>query len=213
MLHLTQAMKSPLLGPSRAAVNGYRRDTLTPDRKKGDFRDLFLAGRADEYVVENGIEVMKYEDPGKDDFIMEIADRYPDCRFVASHREIGKVINSHHNIKKWGHPIEDVLFQFSACLSIYEELARRGRLFLIDVDDPLAFSLDAFSAFLEATPSGKAFDMVSAWLPVNDLRYQKEKHDGGMTDVVHHPDVARLRETHFWIAEAEARYGSLTRRA
>ena len=55
--------------------------------------------------------------------------------------------------------------------------------------------------------------MVSAWLPVNDLRYQKEKHDGGMTDVVPHPAVARLRETHFWVAEAETRYGSLTRRA
>ena len=36
-------MKSPFLGPFRAAVNGYRRDTLIADRKKGDFREFFLA--------------------------------------------------------------------------------------------------------------------------------------------------------------------------
>ncbi len=80
------------------------------------------------------------------------------------------------------------------------------------MDDPAAFSLDAFAAFLEATPSGKALDMISSWLPINDLRYQKEKHDGGMTEVVPHPDVARLRETHFWITEAETHYAALTRR-
>ena len=45
-------MKSPFLGPSRAAVNGYRRDTLAPDRKEGDFRELFLSEPGNEGVFE-----------------------------------------------------------------------------------------------------------------------------------------------------------------
>ncbi|MGF6861694.1 hypothetical protein ABIE69_002267 [Rhodobacteraceae bacterium MBR-64] len=154
---------------------------------------------------------MKFEDAGKDDFVLEIASRYPECKFVASHRSIEKTINSHFNIQAWGHSIDDVLFQYSACLTIYEELFALRRFYLIDVDRPASFSLNAFTSFMGGSASEKTHAMVAGWMPVNDLAYQISKAGKGFNPnaVKVHPALKNLRQRHFWIDDAESRYQAL----
>lgn len=208
VVSLARTMHTPLMKGRFGAINGYRTNTREPEDQKGRFREDYTGGRAFDNIERNGISYMKFEDAGQDEFILQLARRYPDCKFVASHRKIEKVIDSHFNIKKWGHSIDDVLFQFSACLSIYEELFAMGRFFLIDVDQPAGFSLDAFAAFMDGTPSDETRAMVEGWKPVNDLEYQISKggKDFDPAAVVAHPALETLRRRHFWIDEADRRY-------
>jgi hypothetical protein len=128
-------------------------------------------------------------------------------RFCRLSQITAKTVNSHYNIKKWGHSIEDVLYQYSSCLSIYEELMEEGCLFLINVDDPSSFSPQSFCRFLNGSSCFKFEEAVKDWKPVNDLLYQKDKFGekllGSPED---HPQCKSLSSLHFWIAEAESRY-------
>ena len=203
------AVTGGLMPQSR--ISGSRAEGFRRAEKDGDFQAMFADGQGLGYLAQNGIRALKYEDPGKDDFVLELLEAAPQAVFVASYRSIERVIESHHNITRWGHSEADVLHQFSACLTLYEKIADRGRLFLVDVDDRESFDLDASTRFLgvDAVP-GKARDGVAGWQPVNDLQYQVEK-TGTFHGRVTPPRLERLREIHDWIEGHEARYADLIR--
>jgi hypothetical protein len=195
-------------------INGFRREQYRKEEKTGDFRELYLKGRGLEYIEKNRLVSMKYEEPGKDDFVLALADNNPNVVFVASHRQIEDVISSHYNIKSWGHGEADVLYQYSSCITLYEELARRRRMFLVDVDRKELFDSDAFARFLGLSgPSDDARDFVEQWQPVNDLRHQIEQSGTSFTGRNSPPRLERLRQIHRWIGEVDARYEALCQRS
>jgi hypothetical protein len=196
-----------------ARVNGARADKYRPEEKDGEFREMFRAGQGLEYLARNRIKSLKFEDPGKDDFVREIAEAAPSARFVTSSRRLERVLESHFNIRAWGHGEADVLHQFSACLTLFEELYDAGRLFMVEVDEPQHFDGDAFARFLglEALPR-RARRMVEEWQPVNDLKYQVEKRGDAFEGRQTPPRLERLRQIHPWIGEVEERYTAMSRR-
>lgn len=207
VLQLTFAVCGDIQPQSR--ISGARREGHKPQEKTGDFWDVFQRGEGYEYLAANRIRGLKFEDPGKDDFVIGLLDLAPNARFVASYRPLELVIESHHNITKWGHPEADVLFQFSACLTLYEQLAAAGRLFLINVDQPQQFNLQAFANFLGRGPSEKAKALAATWTPVNTLQYQIEKSGGEFAGRRSAPRLDRLREIHDWVPDYEQRYQTL----
>jgi hypothetical protein len=190
-------------------VNGARRDTAANEKSLGNFTEMLKAGQGIAYVNDNRISAMKYEDPGKDDFAIELMAAFPEAKAVTSYRRIEDVISSHYNIRQWGHGEADVLYQFSSSLDIYKRLFERGQLFMINVDSPATFSLGQLSRFLNVAPTRAALDVVSGWEPTNTLGYQQEKHDGGIHDRVLPPRIERLREIHPWIEGTERQYLSM----
>ena len=227
VMQLAGSIDSVYVKGRLAAVNGFRNNTRESEAEKGWFKEEFSKGKGIDYLEKKLIRRMKFEDPGSDDFIWQVAERYPDCRFVASHRSIEKVINSHYSIKSWGHDLADVVFQYSSCLHLYEKLHLHGRFFLIDVDSPESFSLNALCGFLEGSPTDQTNEIVESWTPTNTLGYQLEKEGNfanlnrknsvdslGVTkdakkEILTHPMVPTLREKHFWINDADSRYDYL----
>lgn len=210
VLQLTTALGIGL-APS-ARVNGHRTDRYKPETKTGDFKAMFEEGRAAHYLRDNGIRALKYEDPGKDDFVLALLDLAPEARFVASYRRVESVIESHHNLR-WGHGVEDVLYQFSACATLYEQLADAGRMFLVDVEDRSRFDLEAFCRFLDSPVSRRAKALVDRWQPINDLKHQVEKSGETYVERVSTPRLDRLRRIHPWIDDVERRYLDLVERS
>lgn len=205
IVKLTRSLYGASLGKV-SLVNGARKDTAAKEDTIGDFAQMLKAGQGLAYVRDNGIAAMKYEDPGKDDFVIELMDAYPEARAVTSYRRIEDIISSHYNIRRWGHNEADILYQFSASLSVYRRLFERGQLFMVNVDSPGTFSLDQFAAFLGTTPTRAATDIVAQWEPTNTLEYQQEKHDGGVRQREIPPRIRRLREIHPWVNDVEREY-------
>lgn len=211
VLQLTMAVAGGLQPQSR--INGGRREGHKPNEKTGQFLEMFKAGKGFDYLTQNNIRSLKFEDPGKDDFVEDLAEAAPNARFVASYRPIERVIESHYNIEKWGHLESDVLYQFSACLTLYERLASHGRLFLINVDDKSGFDLEAFAAFLGIdTPPERAKALVAEWAPLNTLQYQVEKSGADYRGRRRPPRIDRLNEIHDWVPEYEQRYRLLCKK-
>lgn len=207
VLQLTFAVSGDIQPQSR--VSGARREGHKPQEKSGDFWEMFRKNEGYHYLADNRIRGLKFEDPGKDDFIAGLLELAPNARFVASYRPLESVIESHYNIAKWGHSEADVLYQFSACLTLYERLAATGRFFLINVDEPQQFNLQAFASFLDRGVTDRAKTLAAAWTPVNTLQYQVEKSGAEYEGRRRAPRLDRLREIHDWIPDYEERYQAL----
>ena len=152
---------------------------------------------------------MKYEDPGKDDFIRWTAERWPEAKYIASYRSLELVISSHYNIESWGHDEADVIYQFSASLELYEWLFKRNRLLMIDVTNATDFSVEKVEAFLGIAANDAVKKAVAEWQPTNTLEYQKEKGGDKNKDVVKPPRIERLFDIHPWAPAIEARYQAI----
>lgn len=209
MVKLTRAAFGSRL-KNVARVNGYRKDNAASADTIGEFRAMFLEGRALEYIADNNIDAMKFEDPGDTDFIIRLFDKYPEAKAVASWRPIEKVLSSHESINKWGHTEANVLHQFSASLHVYRELHRRGQLCLINVESPESFDVDAFCAFLKLPKNPQIEKLAAEWEPVNTLEYQQEQHDGGTHGRVVSDRILAIRDIHPWIPELEDAYVAMT---
>ena len=205
ILKLTRSLYGSKLGKV-ALINGARRDTTANEDTVGSFKEFMADGKGAEYIDANSIGALKYEDPGKDDFVLSIMDSYPEARAVASYRRIEDIIVSHYNINRWGHGEPDVLYQFSASLAMYQELFSRGQLYLVNVDSPETFSLKDLTRFLGVDETRAAREIVAGWEPSNTLAYQQEKHDGGVHGKSTPPRIERLRKIHPWVDEVEQGY-------
>ena len=184
-------------------INGYRKDSYYPEQKKKNFS----IKNGIEYIVENNIQSMKYEDPGKDDFILEVMERYPQAVFVCSYRPIEKVINSHFNIKKWGHDESDVIYQFSSSLALYKKIDQQGKLVMIDIEAKDKFDKSKFLSALGGEANSRFESIIDQWAPVNDLKYQIEKSEKYNEKKIQLPPrIESLREIHPWIPELEKEY-------
>ena len=204
---LALLVDSPLVKGKPAGITGSRLNNREVGGERGEFNTAYKSGNSIDYIRKKEINIIKLEDPGKDSLVREIAESFPSCVFVASHRSLEKTVNSHLNIKKWGHSIEDVIYQYSACISIYEDLAKAGRLFLVNVDDPASFSPDSFCRFLKGRSCLEFEQFVQEWRPVNDLSYQKDKFGEEFHGVIEeHHQSKSLGSIHFWVAQAEAKY-------
>lgn len=211
VVKLTRSLFGSMLGKV-ALINGARRDTTQDENTIGVFAEMLAQGRGTEYVQANGIAAMKYEDPGKDDFVLDLLEAYPEAKAVTSYRKIEDVIISHHSIRHWGHREADVIYQFSASLHLYRRLFERGRLYMVNVDDPAGFDLELFARFIGAPVTRSAREIVTGWEPVNTLSYQQEKHDGGQHGRHLPPRIERLREIHPWIEGIEREYLAMCNR-
>jgi hypothetical protein len=190
----------------QARVNGARVDRYKEEEKEGLFKEDGIG-----YLKRNNIVSLKYEDPGKDDFILEVADCWPEAKFVCSYRPLPLVIASHYNIKSWGHDEADVIYQFSASLALYEQLHQWGRLVMIDVSDNSHFSLEKVASFLGVKPTPSSRKIVSEWEPINTLHSQISRYGGTEKDVSAPPRIERLFEIHPWAAALEERYRQICR--
>lgn len=205
VLNLTTAWVGYQTLVPQARINGHRVDAYRREEKTG----RFSVADGLKYLEDNNIQSMKYEDPGKDDFIRQVADRWPEAKFVASYRSLERVISSHYNIESWGHDEADVIYQFSASLELYEWLFKQNRLLMIDVTNPADFSVEKVEAFLGAAPSAAVKKTVAEWQPTNTLEYQKEKGGDKNKDVVKPPRIERLFDIHPWAPAIEARYRAI----
>lgn len=210
LLKLTTALTGAALIDPQARVNGARQN-FSEKEEVNTFKKMFLEGRGLTYLREHNIVSMKYEDPGKDDFILDVHREFPNAVFLASYRKIEDVISSHYNIEKWGHHESDVLYQFSACLRLYEELAKDNRFFMLNIDEPGQFSLDCMADKIGVAVTSKARSLVEEWQPINDLKYQVEK-DRVFTGRKEPPRMDILRKIHPWIDKTEQKYLELWRR-
>jgi hypothetical protein len=135
---------------------------------------------------------------------------FPTSKWMASHRKLEDIVISHFNIKKWGHDERYVLKSFRESLPLYELLSEQRRLFVIDINRPSTFNLQAFAAFLGCALTDNALSLVHNWVPINDLAYQKQKHgEAFVGEKEIPPGLSDLRDRHPWITEAEARYQRL----
>lgn len=192
---------SNLLNQSR--INGARKETYHKEEKAG----LFTIADGLKYIEDNELQSMKYEDPGKDDFVLDILKTYPNAKFVCSYRPLEMVINSHFNIKKWGHHEGDVIYQFSASLALYKEIFEAGQLVMVDVTKPQLFDQEKFASAFNADFTPEFTKVVEGWKPVNDLKYQVEKTEEFSDDMVQAPPrIERLSKIHPWIPSLEAQY-------
>lgn len=205
VLSLTTAVFGDLTPQSR--INGARREAYRIEEKKGNFWEMYQKGSGYQYLADNHIRSLKFEDPGKDDFAEGLLELAPNARFVASYRPIEAVIESHFNIETWGHTESNVLYEFSACLTLYERLAAAGRLFLVNVEEKEQFNLEAFVRFLgRSLPSERTLALVDEWKPINTLRDQVEKHGSNYRGRKSAPRLERLRQIHDWASGYEERY-------
>jgi hypothetical protein len=208
LVKLTESLLGSRLQP-QSRITGARRESLNVERDPS-FHDLLSEQKELEYFSAYDIRSLKLEDPGLDDLAGRISEAYPDSKWMASHRRLEDIIISHFNIKKWGHNEQYVLKSFRTSLALYERLAAQGRLFVLDVDKPNLFRLEAFASFLGCQPTEKAAAMIREWQPVNDLAYQKQKYGERFTDGKEiPPGIDNLRDRCPWIEEFEPRYEQL----
>jgi hypothetical protein len=208
VVKLTEALLGSRLQP-QSRITGARRESLNVERDPS-FHDLLNEQKELEYFSVYDIRSLKLEDPGLDDLAGRIFDVYPNSKWMASHRKLEDIIISHFNIKKWGHNEQYVLKSFRTSLTLYERLAADGRIFVLDVDKPNVFRLEAFASFLGCQPTEKAAAMIREWKPVNDLAYQKQKYGERFTDDKEiPPGINNLRDRCPWIDEFESRYDQL----
>ena len=210
LLELTLKLLGSRAWP-QARIAGSRRDGLDPSRVPS-FIDLFAQGEGIEYFRVHDIQAVKLEDPCNDDFGDELADAFPNAKWMTSHRSIEAIVTSHFNIKKWGHGEEYVLGSFRRSIDLFERLAEQGRLFVVNVDAPEAFDLQRLSTYLDVPITSTAREIAGNWRPVNDLRYQKAKWDEAFHGMAERPPgLDDLRQRHPWIDEVEARYEAVWR--
>lgn len=212
VLKLTRALYGSRLGKV-ALINGARVDTTADASTRGLFKEYLRQGRGTDYVAENRIGGLKFEDPGKDDFVVDLMRASPNAKAVTSYRRIEDIITSHYNISKWGHGEADVLYQFSASIGMYRELFERGQLYMVNIQSPGTFSLDDLTSFLGVKKTSSAEKVVAEWAPFNTLEYQQEKHDGGAHGRAKPPRIERLREIHPWVKSVEQQYLDICNRA
>lgn len=208
VLNLTTALVGGSNLQNQSRINGSRKETYHAEKKKG----VFTVANGLRYINDNDIQSMKYEDPGKDDFVLEVLKAHPEAKFVCSYRSLERVISSHFNIKKWGHHESDVIYQFSASLALYKDIFNAGRLLMVDITNPNDFDHNKFADALGVTPKSAFLDLVAGWKPVNDLKYQVEKTETYSEDLVQPPPrIDRLRNIHPWVIDLEQEYLNLCR--
>lgn len=203
VLQLTTACLGLKALTPQARINGCRVDTF------GKGRCAFQVRDGVPYLRGYDIQSLKYEDPGKDDFILEVAREFPEAKFVASYRPLIEVLESHYNLRSsWGHDEADVLHQFKSCLELYETLYEQGRLCMVDVNLPQLFSPEKFAGFLGVAARAEFLDFVTRWEPTNTLDYQQAK-SGTAAPRKEFPNFDALLRRNPWALKAEADYRQL----
>ncbi len=161
-----------------------------------------------DYFRSNGISAVKLEEPGMDDWGRRLAAAFPDVPWLGNHRPIEKIIRSHYNLK-WGFPERKLLWRTRKTLEFYEDLAKEGRLFMLNIDHPQSFDLPAFAAFLGADITDAAKKLVDEWLPVNDLAAIRAGAGRPLEQVEEPPNLDTLRQRFPWVVEMEQRFDLL----
>lgn len=204
LIKMTEALAGQFLEP-RSTITAGRVETSAPERKEL-FRKYFERGDGWRYFEEFSIRALQIEDPGIDYFAHSISKKYRDARWLTTLRRLEDTITSHYNIKSWGLSEAHVLRSFLGGIELFEELADQERLFIINVDAPERFDVSKMAAFLGCEVSEKAAQLASGWPRINDLNYQKTKHNEETKEKEVPPDLHTLRERHPWIDQVEERY-------
>jgi hypothetical protein len=196
---------------SQARINSFRKDSFHPEVKKGDARKAFMSGQGIDYIRQNNIKAMKYEDPGRDGFILELKEVFPETKFITSYRPVEQVIKSHDSLKEsWGHQESEVLYDLSTSLYLHKKLWESGRLFIIDVTDPASFNSDLFLRFINRKSTKKYEKIIKEWKPYNTTSQQLSKHSINKNRFFRGPStLAELTEIHTWVPQAERDYKNM----
>lgn len=178
----------------------------------GDFTPTYKAFREDDdiagFIQTHGIHTLKIEDPGVDRDCFILAEAFPAAKVLATRRPIEKIVNSHGNIKPWGHPAETVVANWIAALDFYEAMHAAGRLKLIDIDRPARFDPQDFAAFVGCKLHEEAEDFADTWPQVNNLKAQKNVSgdtSANESNLTYDDILSRFPE----VADADKRYDAL----
>ncbi len=209
LITMTRALIQDDLRPT-AGISIGRLDREDPDRTP-DLKSFFAKGKPWEYIERFGLVSLKIEEPGVDDLLPTLADRYRGAKVLMTIRRIEETITSHFNIKQWGAPESSILEWYRRGIDHFESLAERGQLFVLNIDEPGAFDIAHMAAYLGCEVSARAMNMAENWPILNDLNHQKQKAGEHFKSREKPPEIDTLHERNPWLARVEQRYRDLWR--
>lgn len=156
----------------------------------------------------------KIESPGNDTLCINLCSQYKDIKWIASMRKIEDIIISHYNICKWGWSEQKILNAYKNDLFIYEYIAEKSGLFLVNIDKPSKFNIRNLLNFLGLySSSSEAEHFIQKWNVVNPLEMQKKKADEPYNDKKKPENINNLRDRHPWIHDIESRMNALWKKS
>ena len=206
LLKLTTALLGRETQP-QSRVNAARKEAVAGDRRP-DLDDYVARHQPMDYFRDHGFATVKLEEPGMDTWGRRLAAAFPEAPWLGNYRPIAKIIRSHYNLS-WGFPEHKLLTRSRATMLFYEELAAKGRLFVMNIDRPDQFDLGAFAVFVGAEVTGEARQMVRDWPPVNDLADIRANAGTPLETIAEPPDLDSLLERYPWVEEMETRFLAL----
>jgi hypothetical protein len=171
---------------TRAAFNDelQRLSSLTPARKEKikenlehRAHELLLRKEMLAYVEALDIRSLKIEEPADDSLMMDIAARYPDCRFLTSHRPFADIVMSHSRLV-WGRGPTELVRRYGEFMDAIAPLHEAGRLFVVDITDRAGFEAQAFLDFLNCSTNERFAWFLDTWPVVNSHEHRAEFGEG-----------------------------------
>lgn len=210
LVKLTTAALGQRLEP-QSRLSGARKEGLKIYRDPS-WDDFVEKGQPWDYFRHHGIKSLKVEEPAAGGFGDDLAREFARAKWLANYRRIEDIVVSHHNLR-WGFPQGKLVKLMEQNLVFYERLFGMGRLFVVDIDDPSSFNLDAFCDFLDAEPSDELKAMASSWSKVNDLASLRASSGDTRTERTQPEDLGTLRTRFPKLDGLEARYRTLVEKS
>lgn len=171
----------------KAAVgddNVYPTSSLTPGRREKAldlpelaFKEFCKTHPPAEYFEAHGVKSLKIEEPEVDDLAYQLAEAYPDSKFLTSFRPFELVAQSHHKIS-WGNSPETLVEKYDRHLGFMSEFIKTKPVFFVDVNDKNRFDLARFCNFMDISPDDFAQpQFIDNWPVINNAAYRVQ-HDG-----------------------------------
>lgn len=204
LVKLARALLSGLPEPYSVITPGRVETMLTENNKR--FRELHLQECGWKYFEDYSISSVKIEDPAIDYLGLSVTAKFPEAKWLTTLRHLEDIITSHYNISTWGKSEEHVLQSFRNGIELFEKLDDKGRLYVLNIDEPEKFNIKNMAEFLDCEVTEKADWIASNWPKVNNLQYQKDKFGESALQKSEPPNLETLRKRHPWIEEIERRY-------
>jgi hypothetical protein len=161
--------------------------SLTPARKEKikenldhPAHELLLRKEMLAYVEALDIRSLKIEEPADDSLMMDIAARYPECRFLASHRPFADIVLSHSRLV-WGRGPTELVRRYGEYMDAIAPLYQAGRLFVVDITDRTGFNAQRFLDFLDCRTNERFAWFMDTWPVVNSHEHRAEFGEGKET--------------------------------
>ena len=184
--------------------------SFTPGRviqnyaKPNELKEFIVNNRGLSFFSNKNSHFFKIESPGIDTLCLELSSKLSETKWLASMRKIDKILISHHNLLKWGWSEQKILNAYKNDLFVYNYIAEKHGLFIVNVDEPLKFNCQKFLDFLGIDSLNLvAKDFIENWYVVNPLNNQKKKAGEKLVGKAIPDSIHSVRSRHPWIKDIE----------